>query len=61
MALASLPVSLAAMIAVRVFAPLAWTWYVLAGTAICFAAGWVASALFVSSESAQVARAAGGR
>jgi solute:Na+ symporter, SSS family len=54
-------VSLAAMIAVRVFTSLAWTWYVLAGTAICFATGWVASALFVSSESAQVARAAGGR
>ena len=27
------------MIAVRVFTPLAWTWYVLAGTAICMAVG----------------------
>jgi Na+/proline symporter len=32
-------VSLAVMVAVRLFTPLAWTWYVLAGAAVCFAAG----------------------
>jgi hypothetical protein len=36
-------VSLAAMIAVRVFTPLAWTWYVLVGTIICVGVGWTAS------------------
>ncbi len=36
-------VSLAVMIGVRVFTPLAWTWYVLAGTSVCTAVGWVAS------------------
>ncbi len=36
-------VSLVAMIAVRVFTPLAWTWYVLAGTAICMVVGMTAS------------------
>ncbi|HYM24684.1 MAG TPA: hypothetical protein VEU08_15810, partial [Vicinamibacterales bacterium] len=38
-------VSLAAMIAVRVFTPLAWTWYVLAGTIMCAAVGYAASLL----------------
>jgi Na+/proline symporter len=37
-------VSLAAMIAVRLFTSLAWTWYVLAGTAICCLVGLVFSA-----------------
>lgn len=32
--------SLAAMIAVDLFTPLAWTWYVLAGAAVCATAGW---------------------
>jgi solute:Na+ symporter, SSS family len=36
-------VSLAAMIGVRVLTPLAWTWYVLAGTAVCSGVGWIAS------------------
>src|SRR5476649_529661 len=36
-------VSLVAMIGVRVFTPLAWTWYVLAGTAICMGVGLVVS------------------
>ncbi|HEX7136478.1 MAG TPA: sodium:solute symporter [Vicinamibacterales bacterium] len=36
-------VSLPAMIAVRVFTPLAWTWYVVAGTTICLAVGWLFS------------------
>jgi Na+/proline symporter len=35
--------SLAVMILVNVFTPLAWTWYVLVGTAICAAAGYSAS------------------
>jgi solute:Na+ symporter, SSS family len=37
--MAGIGVSLAAMIAVRVFTPLAWTWYVLAGTAMCMMVG----------------------
>jgi SSS family transporter len=41
--MAGIAVSLAAMIAVRIFTPLAWTWYVLAGTAICMGAGLVVS------------------
>ncbi len=41
--MAGIGVSLAAMIGVRVFTPLAWTWYVLAGTAICMAVGLVVS------------------
>ena len=43
-ALAGMAVGLAAMIAVRLFTPLAWTWYVLAGTLITFIAGSAASA-----------------
>ena len=35
--------SLVAMIAINLETPLAWTWYVLAGTLICSAAGWMAS------------------
>jgi len=35
--------SLVAMIAVNRFSPLAWTWYVLTGAAICVASGWIAS------------------
>jgi SSS family solute:Na+ symporter len=42
-AMAGIGVSLAAMIAVRVFTPLAWTWYVLSGTAICVACGLLVS------------------
>jgi SSS family solute:Na+ symporter len=43
--IAGIGVSLIAMIGVRVFTPLAWTWYVLAGTAICMGVGLVVSAL----------------
>ena len=32
--------SLVAMIAMRLATPLAWTWYVLVGAAICVAVGW---------------------
>jgi solute:Na+ symporter, SSS family len=35
--------SLVVMIAVRLMTPLAWTWYVLVGTAICVGVGWIAS------------------
>jgi len=38
-AMAGIGVSLAAMIAVRLFTPLAWTWYVLAGTIVCVVVG----------------------
>jgi len=36
-------VSLVAMIAVNRFTPLAWTWYVLTGAAICIGSAWIAS------------------
>jgi solute:Na+ symporter, SSS family len=36
---------LVAMLAVKLFTPLAWTWYVLAGTLITIAAGSIASAI----------------
>ena len=42
--MAGIAVSLAAMLAVKVFTPLAWTWYVVTGTAICMCVG-----LFVSA------------
>ncbi len=41
--MAGIGVSLTAMIAVRIFTPLAWTWYVLVGTAICAIVGLVVS------------------
>ena len=41
--MAGIGVSLVAMIGVRVFTPLAWTWYVLAGTIICMSVGLVVS------------------
>ena len=41
--MAGIGASLVAMIAVRVFTPLAWTWYVLVGSAICMAVGLVMS------------------
>jgi SSS family solute:Na+ symporter len=41
--MAGIAVSLVAMIAVRVFTPLAWTWYVVTGTMICVAAGMLVS------------------
>jgi SSS family transporter len=36
-------VSLAGMILIKVFTPLAWTWYVLVGTAICTTVGYAVS------------------
>jgi solute:Na+ symporter, SSS family len=41
--MAGIAVSLVVMIAVRVYTPLAWTWYVLAGTMMCMATGMVVS------------------
>ena len=41
--MAGIGTSLIAMIGVRVFTSLAWTWYVLVGTAICMAVGLVVS------------------
>jgi SSS family transporter len=41
--MAGIGVSLAAMVAVHQFTPLAWTWYVLTGTAICVIVGLVVS------------------
>ena len=35
--------SLVAMIGVRVFTPIAWTWYVLIGAAICASVAWIVS------------------
>jgi SSS family solute:Na+ symporter len=41
--MAGIGVSLAFMILVKILTPLAWTWYVLAGAAICVAVGYVVS------------------
>jgi VIT1/CCC1 family predicted Fe2+/Mn2+ transporter len=42
------------MIAVRLFTPLAWTWYVLAGTIVTFLVGSVASAISGENKLAAV-------
>ena len=42
--MAGIGVALAAMIAVKAFTPLAWTWYVVVGTAICMSVGMLVSA-----------------
>lgn len=42
-ALVGMFVGLTAMLAVKLFTPLAWTWYVLAGTVVTFAVGSIAS------------------
>jgi SSS family solute:Na+ symporter len=41
--MAGMAVSLACMLAVRFYTTLAWTWYVLVGTAICAAVGYLVS------------------
>lgn len=41
--IAGIGVSLLVMIGIRLFSPLAWTWYVLAGTLVCVAVGLLAS------------------
>jgi SSS family solute:Na+ symporter len=52
--IAGMATSLGAMVAVRLFTPLAWTWYVLAGTVVCTAVGYG-----VSLATARPGRAAG--
>ena len=42
-AIAGIGVSLVAMLGVHVFTPLAWTWYVAVGTAICVSVGMMVS------------------
>jgi len=42
--MAGIGASLAAMVAVKMFTPLAWTWYVVTGTVICVAVGMAVSA-----------------
>ncbi len=42
-AIAGIGVSLIAMIAIRIFTPLAWTWYVVAGTVMCVTVGLMVS------------------
>ena len=41
--MAGMGISLVAMLAVKVFTPLAWTWYVLAGTVVCMIIGYAVS------------------
>ncbi len=50
-------VSLACMLLVKIYTPLAWTWYVLAGTIICTSVGYVAS--LAMPQSADAIKAAG--
>jgi SSS family solute:Na+ symporter len=52
-ALTGFTTGLAAMIAIKFLTPLAWTWYVLVGTVITFAVGFLASML-TSSKRANV-------
>jgi len=53
-------VSLVSMLAVKVFTPLAWTWYVLAGTSVCMAIGYTVSLMTKqSNETASLAEVAG--
>jgi SSS family transporter len=47
-------VSLACMLLVRIYTPLAWTWYVLVGTVICTGVGYAAS-VFAASRTASTA------
>jgi Na+/proline symporter len=51
-ALVGFTAGLVAMIAVHRFTPLAWTWYVLAGTIVTFAVGTIASEMARGSGSA---------
>jgi solute:Na+ symporter, SSS family len=44
-ALAGVAVSLGSMIGIRLFTPLAWTWYVVVGATIAVGVGWVVSLL----------------
>ncbi len=48
--IAGIAVSLPAMVAVWYFTPLAWTWYVLAGTSVCTTVGYAASVVTAASR-----------
>ena len=48
-AVAGIGVSLVCMLLVKAYTPLAWTWYVLAGTLICIAVGYGTSVLFAGA------------
>ncbi len=56
-ALVGFAVGLLAMIGVKFFTPIAWTWYVLIGTAITFAVGSIVSAQFSDSRDAHATAA----
>ena len=43
--MAGIGTSLALMIAVKAFTPLAWTWYVVVGTILCISVGMTVSAV----------------
>jgi len=43
--MAGIGTSLALMIAVKAFTPLAWTWYVVVGTILCVSVGMAVSAI----------------
>jgi Na+/proline symporter len=45
-AVAGIAGSLVCMLLVKTYTPLAWTWYVLAGTLICVAVGYGTSLIF---------------
>jgi SSS family solute:Na+ symporter len=49
-AMAGMVIGLAAMLAVTLYTPIAWTWYVLIGTTVTFSAGWLASLLAGEDE-----------
>jgi SSS family transporter len=49
-AMIGIAVSLASMVAVRLFTPLAWTWYVVTGTAICVGVGLLVSVAVKPSQ-----------
>ena len=48
--MAGIGVSLAAMIAVKLFTPLAWTWYVVTGTMLCMSVGMLVSVITRPAE-----------
>jgi solute:Na+ symporter, SSS family len=43
--MAGIGISLVSMVAVKLFTPLAWTWYVITGTIICVSVGMAVSLL----------------
>jgi SSS family transporter len=49
---AGIGVSLLAMLVVKICTPLAWTWYVLVGTAVCVSVGYVASLVLAPARPA---------